>query len=194
MANYYDLDGIITELKKRNAEDRVKLEAWEAVTFQTKKDGKPFARMQQNISGATYEKEPYTLQPCNVRLHVSACGKEHGVGYVADDIRCYALVKYLKEPFRSKTQNYQPKESTFDQTYKFDLEDIKLAVEERKKQLRGYIATREKQIAAAPTALKHFRDAYAKALEALAEDTGKAESATLYNMICDTVISRYQYI
>lgn len=194
MANYYDLDGIITELKKRNAEDRVKLEAWEAVTFQTKKDGKPFARMQQNISGATYEKEPYALQPCNVRLHVSACDKENGVGYVADDIRCYGLVKYLKEPFRSKTQNYQPKESTFDQVYKFDLEDIKLAVEERKKQLRGYIATREKQIAAAPTALKHFRDAYTKALEALAEDTGKAESATLYNMICDTVISRYPYI
>lgn len=46
MASYYNLDGIITELKKRNAEDRAKLEAWEAVTFPTKKDGKPFARMQ----------------------------------------------------------------------------------------------------------------------------------------------------
>lgn len=194
MANYYNLDGIITELEKRNAEDRVKLEAWELVTFHTQKDGKPFARMQQNISGATYEKEPYTLQPCGARLRVSAWCKEYGAGYVADDISCYCLVKYLKEPFRSKTQNYQPKESMLEQAYKFDLEDIKLAVEERKKQLRRYIATREKQIAAAPAALKHFREAYGKALEALAEDTGKAESATLHNMICDTVISRYPYI
>lgn len=192
MANYYNLDGIITELKKRNAEDRAKLAAWEAVTFPTKKDGKPFARMQQNISGATYEKEPYTLQPCGARLRVSAWGD--GVGYVADDIRCYCLVKYLKEPFRSKTQNYQPKESMLEQAYKFDLDDVKLAIEERKTQLRGYIATREKQIAAAPAALEHFREAYGKALEALAEDTGKAESATLHNMICETVVNRYPYI
>ena len=194
MANYYNLDGIITELKKRNAEDRAKLEAWEAVTFPTKKGGKPFARMQQNISGATYGKEPYTLQACGMRLRVSKWSSEHNVGYVADDIRCYCLVKYLKEPFRSKTQNYQPKEPTLEQAYKFDLDDIKLAVEERKTQLRGYIATREKQIAAAPAALKHFREAYGKALEALAEDTGKAESATLHNMICETVVNRYPYI
>lgn len=194
MANYYNLDGIITELKKRNAEDRVKLEAWEAVSFPTKKDGKPFARMQQNISGATYGLENYSLQPGSMRLHVTKWGKEYGVGYVADDIACYCLVKYLKEPFRSKTQNYQPKEPGLEQIYKFDLEDIKLAVEERRKQLRGYIATREKQIAAAPVALKHFREAYGKALEALAAESGKAESATLYSMICNTVINRYPYI
>lgn len=192
MANYYNLDGIITELKKRNAEDRVKLEAWEAVTFPTKKDGKPFARMQQNISGATYGLENYSLQPGNMRLHVTAWGKD--VGYVADDIDCYCPVKYLKEPFRSKTQNFQPKAPMLEQIYKFDLDDIKIAVEERKKQLRGYIATREKQITAAPAALKNFRNAYGKALEALAEDAGKAESATLSNMICDTVISQYPYI
>lgn len=194
MANYYNLDGIITELKKRNAEDRAKLEAWEAVTFPTKKDGTPFARMQQNISGATYGKEPCTLQPCGMRLRVSKWSSEYNVGYVVDDIRCYCLVKYLREPFRSKTQNFQLKDPMLEQAYKFDLEDIKLAVEERKTQLRGYIATREKQIAAAPAALENFREAYGKALEALAEDTGKAESATLHSMIFDTVISRYPYI
>ena len=40
----------------------------------------------------------------------------------------------------------------------------------------------------------YYNEAYGKALEALAEDTGNAESATLRNMICDTVISRYPYI
>lgn len=36
MANLYNLDGIVTELRKRNAQDRAILAAWEAVTFPTK--------------------------------------------------------------------------------------------------------------------------------------------------------------
>lgn len=35
--NYYNLDGIQTQLKKRIAETAARLAAWEAVTFPTKK-------------------------------------------------------------------------------------------------------------------------------------------------------------
>ena len=42
MSNYYNLDGIKTELEKQIEETTAKLEAWENVTFPTKKDGTPF--------------------------------------------------------------------------------------------------------------------------------------------------------
>lgn len=42
MSNYYNLEGIKTELNKRLSYEKSILQAWENVTFPTKKDGTPF--------------------------------------------------------------------------------------------------------------------------------------------------------
>lgn len=42
MANYYNLDGIKTQLNKNLSREKSLLEAWKKVTFPTKKDGTPF--------------------------------------------------------------------------------------------------------------------------------------------------------
>lgn len=57
MANYYNLDGVKKNIEKEIEANEKLLEVWEKVTFPIKKDGKPFATMSKNISGATYRKK-----------------------------------------------------------------------------------------------------------------------------------------
>lgn len=52
--NYYDLDGIQTEIKKQIERTKCLIEKWEKVTYPTKKDGAPFKNMSKNFDGATY--------------------------------------------------------------------------------------------------------------------------------------------
>jgi hypothetical protein len=68
MANFYNLDGIKTALKKEIEEKEAILKAWENVTFPTKKNGEPFVNMSKNINGATYKKADYGLSANNVEL------------------------------------------------------------------------------------------------------------------------------
>lgn len=191
MANYYNLDGIITELKKRNAEDRAKLEAWEKVTFPTKKDGKPFARMAQNISGAKYAAEAYTLQPGEMAVTVSALGAEYGVGCVSDSIHAYTTADRLTDAQKAKPANLLPRVSCLKQIYIFDLDDIKSAVAARCEQLRKRIADREKQLSASAVVFESFRERFGAALAEL--DKLGGSNTELCRMVRDTVIARYPY-
>lgn len=194
MANLYNLDGIVTELKKRNAQDRAILAAWEAVTYPTKKDGKPFARMAQNISGAKYAAEAYTLQPGEMKITVTTWGADYGVGYVSDDLNAYTTADRMTDAQQGKPGNLLPKVPGLKQIYLFDLDDIKAAIAARCDQLREWIATRENQIKQAHAAYSTFYAAYGAALDQLAAMTSKDfGGATLYHAILDTVTARYPH-
>lgn len=43
--NYYDLDGIQTEIKRQIERTKCLIEKWKKVTYPTKKDGTPFKSM-----------------------------------------------------------------------------------------------------------------------------------------------------
>ncbi len=193
MANLYNLDGIVTELKKRNAQDSAILAAWEAVTFPTKKDGKPFARMAQNISGAKYAAEAYTMQPGEMAVTVTTWGAEMGVGYVSDDLRAYTIADRLTDAQKAKPENLLPKVPGLKQIYRFDLDDIKAAIAARCDQLRERIATQENQIEQAAAAYYAFRRDYSAALERLGAMTKGTGNTVLYTAIKDTVIARYPH-
>ena len=112
MSNYYNLDGVKTELKKRIDAASAKLEAWQAVTFPTKKDGAPFASMAKNIDGAKYNKPAHSLRTGEYELTIYAHSNLNG--YISDYIYCYPL-NYVFLRLRSK------KSERFFQSVSFDI-------------------------------------------------------------------------
>lgn len=189
--NYYNLDGILTQLKKDRDLCSAKLEKWNEVTFPTRKDGSPFKLMSKNISGAIYFQEEHAMQPGEYYLRVN--GWCNGSGYFSDTIHAHELVKYLKdEEMLSKTQNFQPKQTYLEQVYTFDLDDIKKAVEQHISQLKTAIVNYDAQIAAAQVAFNDFKHAYSLALQQLEAAAGARSD--LYYYVKDTVQTRYPYI
>lgn len=193
MASCYNLDGIKTKLKNEIEEREAILKAWENVTFPTKKNGEPFAVMSKNINGATYKKADYGLSANNVELKVVANNNHK---WITDSIDCYTLVKYLKDKSKiAKTENYMPKELCLEQVYKFDLEDIKEAVNNRIEYLKGYVESLKKQLEIADKAYAGFRKVYEDAMAVLdnVTETKKDEYSFLKSSILDTIKNRYPY-
>lgn len=193
MASCYNLDGIKTKLKNEIEEREAILKAWENVTFPTKKNGEPFAVMSKNINGATYKKADYGLSANNVELKVVANNNHK---WTTDSIDCYTLVRYLKDKSKiAKTENYMPKELCLEQVYKFDLEDIKEAVNNRIEYLKGYVESLKKQLEIADKAYAGFRKAYEDAMAVLdnVTETKKDEYSFLKSSILDTIKNRYPY-
>lgn len=193
MANCYNLDGIKTSLKIEIEEKEAILKAWENVTFPTKKNGEPFAVMSKNINGATYKKADYGLSANNVELKVVANNNHK---WTTDSIDCYTLVRYLKDKSKiAKTENYMPKELCLEQVYKFDLEDIKEAVNNRIEYLKGYVESLKKQLEIADKAYAGFRKVYEDAMAVLdnVTETKKDEYSFLKSSILDTIKNRYPY-
>lgn len=193
MANFYNLDGIKTALKKEIEEKEAILKAWENVTFPTKKNGEPFVNMSKNINGATYKKADYGLSANNVELKVVANNNHK---WTTDSIDCYTLVRYLKDKSKiAKTENYMPKELCLEQVYKFDLEDIKEAVNNRIEYLKGYVESLKKQLEIADKAYAGFRKVYEDAMAVLdnVTETKKDEYSFLKSSILDTIKNRYPY-
>lgn len=189
----YNLSGILGNLEKEIDREESIVAAWEGVSFPTKKDGKSFAQMGKNISGARYNLESYAMQPGEYELSVTAWSKKQG--YVSDTIKAHSLVKYLKsDAMRAKTQNYMPKQSYFEQVYRYDLDDIKAAVRDRIERGRATVAALKKSMERAEGAYKAFADAYTSALKQLAKDSGKGEESTLYYSILETVEKHQRYI
>lgn len=193
MSNYYNLDGIKTMLTREIRKEETRLAAWKAVTFPTKKDGKPFAILGKNISGARLFTRSYAMQPGENALAITAWGKE--VGYVSDEIDAHCLVKYIKDDaMKAKTQNYQPKLTYLEQVYTYDLDDIKTAIAARIDHLESRINALKKQVDSADDIFTTFRDAYKNAMETLDKMTADDDDKTLYYAIRDTVKDRYPYI
>lgn len=199
MENYYNLDGIKTALAKEIDRKKTLLNAWEKVTFATKKDGRPFQAMQKNIIGAKYNKQNYAMQDGENELTVYAHSEK--CGYIHESINCYVLVKYLQDEERKKkTQNYGHKETFLEQVYIYDLDDIKKAISQRIDQLRASIESLEKQGEILPDVFNKFKDEYQKVMQTLAEETSEANDPTynnsnfIYYAIRETVIQRYKYL
>ena len=193
MANYYNLDGIKTNLKNEIEEREAILKAWENVTFPTKKNGEPFAVMSKNINGATYKKADYGLSINNVELKVVA---NYNYKWTTNSIDCYTLVRYLKDKNKiAKTENYMPKEPCLEQVYKYDLEDIKQAVNNRIEFLKENVEFLKRQLEIADKAYTTFRKAYEDAMVVLdsVTETKKDEYSFLKSSILDTIKNRYPY-
>lgn len=189
---YYNLDAIQTQLKKDIAINQAYIEAWENVTFPTKKDGKPFAILSKNIDGAKLAPVSYAMQPGENELTV--CTFCNAAGYVHDSINCYELVRYLKsEKMIAKTENYQPKSAYLEQVYTFDIDDIKQAVADRIKYLKEYVADLEKQLEKSKKVFDAFRAAYDSAVKTLQAETSEFSHKDLYYAVFDCVKNRYPY-
>lgn len=199
MANYYNLDGIKTELQKELNKTKALLQAWKNVTFPTKKDGTPFANMQKNIDGAKYTSISYAMQPGEYELNVYTFAD--GYGYINDTVYCYELVKYLKDDNKlSKKQNYMEKQSYLEQVYKYDLDDVKQAVTDRINYLHDRILTLKAQQNIVDYCYNEFYKMYDKALKELENNCASAGSVgysnnknDIYYMILDTIKERYPY-
>lgn len=193
MSNYYNLDDIITSMKKDIARYTAFADAWRKVEFPTKKDGKPFASMSKNISGAKYNAVSYAMQAGESELTVYT--QTSATGYIHDTIQVYNLVRYLKDPaIIAKTENYMPKQSYLEQVYRFDIEDIKKAVADRIAYCENYVKELERQITEAQRIFDNFRSAYDAAIRGLEADTADFEHKDLYYAVKDCVLSRYPYI
>lgn len=193
MANCYNLDGIKTSLKNEIEEREAILKAWENVTFPTKKNGEPFAIMSKNINGVTYKVKEYALTSDNVELKVVA---SNNYKWTTDSIDCYTLVKYLRDKNKiEKTENYMPKQPYLEQIYKYDLENIKEAVNNRIKFLKENIESLKRQLEIADKAYTTFRKAYEDAMVVLdsVTETKKDEYSFLKSSILDTIKNRYPY-
>lgn len=197
MNGFYNLDGIKTELAKNLAEAKAKKEAWEKVTFITKKDGKPFSILGKNIVGAKIYAKPYNMQAGENTLKVYSYSN---YTYIDDEIDIYTLVKYLKnEKQIAKTQNYMPKQSCLEQVYAFDIDDIKEAVQERISYFENRIVSLEKQNERVEAVYNNFKKAFSEAIEKLESDCNTNDPAytnnknDLFYAVKDTVIERFPY-
>ena len=91
----YKLNNIIQELKTKKEDLQAILEAWEAVTFPTKKDGAAFAVLSKNINGAHITTESYNIKGVEDDLEVYASrGHKIVYGYFESKISLY----YSLEP------------------------------------------------------------------------------------------------
>ena len=198
MSNLYNLEGIKTELNKGMSRAKTLLQAWENVTFSTKKDGTPFKTMSKNIAGATYRQEEYTLQK-NYSYELKVIEHDSLNGYVNDTIKCYDLIKYMKKDDTrlKKSENIMSKEPMLEQVYKFDLEDIKEAVEKRIQYYKNSIEEYEQEIAKVDKAYNAFKEAYTNAIKELQNVCGCTDDDTtkntLFYAVKDTIVNRYPY-
>lgn len=193
MSSYYDLDDIVTSMRKDIARYTAFADAWRKVEFPTKKDGKPFANMSKNITGAEYSAVSYAMQQGENELTVYT--QSSATGYIHDTIKVYDIVRYLKdESMIAKTENYMPKQTYLEQVYRYDLDDIKKAVSDRIAYFEGYVADLKKQIDAAQRIFDNFRAAYDAAIRGLESDTADFEHKDLMYAVKDCVLSRYPYV
>lgn len=191
MSNYYNLDGIKTELEKRLSYEKSILKAWENVTFPTKKDGTPFKVMSKNFDGAKLYLDNFAWHDYEKKLKVNTFDNLNG--YISEDINCYNQVKYISDKSKlEKVSNIMPKESMLEQVYVYDLDDIKEDIKKTINRHKENIMSLEKQIVQAEKAYNDFVADYKKAIENLIETCG-ANDNSLFYAVRDTVKTRYPY-
>lgn len=169
------------EMESRLNDSKARLEAWENVQIITKKDGTPFANMSKNFTGAKYHMESYG-RAGQYRLTLYYSNSK--TSYNEDWLKCYTTEHYMKadDPRRAKTWNFMPKETCFYQTYSYDLEDIKEALENYRMQLRENVYSYEKQLETLEEKFKGV-DAVLRQLKQellKADDGGKFHTSAYY--------------
>lgn len=190
MSNYYNLDGIKTELEKRLSYEKSILKAWGNVTFPTKKDGTPFKVMSKNFDGAKLYLDNFAWHDYEKKLKVGTFDDLNG--YISEDISCYNQVKYISDKsMLEKIENIMPKEPMLEQVYVYDLDDIKNEIAKTIERHKENIVSLNKQINQAEKTYNDFVEAYRKAIQELEENAGKETS--LFYAVRDTVKTRYPY-
>lgn len=183
MTMLYNFDGVKTELEKTIHREKAFFKAWENVKYPTKKDGTPFVNMSKNFDGATYRKSDYTLQDGENEIVVMFW--DDRLGYIKDTISCYELVKYLKdENKKQKTENYMPKQTYLEQVYKYDVEDVKKAIQDRIEYFKKEIEKNEKDLKQLDKLYYDFQEKYKAAVKELEEN---CNSKTVYYNIKETI-------
>lgn len=196
MENYYNIDGIVTHLKKELDTCEALLEKWKSITFPTKKDGTPFANLQKNIVGARIFTPAYMTLGEN-QIEITAMTKLSG--YQSDIIYAYDHVDALKDECKkAKTQNYQPKQGFMRQVYTYDVEDIKEAIAKRIRDMEARKNSLINQIENAERIYREFECAYEKAVLDLADKCAEINDPTysnsknnLYYAVLGTVVKTY---
>lgn len=196
MSNYYDLNGIKSELKKRIDKNESFLQAWKNVEFCSKKDGKPFKNMQQNIINAKYDRK-YSLNEYKLTVYTSPTSIN---GYMHDSIDCYKTVNQYNENdslFKNKPENI--KNSVYHNTYVYDIDDIKQAVNDHIIQLEKEITELKKQLDNADIIYTMFKTEFTAAMDLLdnickqVSNSDNRYHADIYYMIKDLFFERFPY-
>lgn len=191
MSNYYNLDGIKTELEKRLSYERSILQAWENVTFPTKKDGTPFKVMSKNFENAKLYHDDFAWRDYEKKLIVNTFDKLNG--YISEEIYCYNQVKYISDKSKlEKISNIMPKEPMLEQVYVYDLDDIKEEIQKTIERHKVNIISLQKQINQADETYREFLSAYKNAMDKLKDLCG-CDDNSLYYAVRDTVKERYPY-
>ena len=191
MSNYYNLEGIKTELNKRLSYEKSILKAWENVTFPTKKDGTPFKVMSKNFDGAKLCIDNFAWHEYEKKLEVHVHDELNG--YITEDINCYELIKYISDKSKlEKVTNIMPKEPMLEQVYVFDLDDIKEEIQKTIERHKINIISLQKQINQAEETYKEFLSAYKNAMDKLKDLCG-CDDNSLYYAVRDTIKERYPY-
>lgn len=194
MSSAYNLDGIKTQIKKDLARSKFILDAWKAVSFPTKKDGKPFANFGKNFSGASYRADPYAMQAGENMLRVGGWCDDMNLGYIYSDVPMYELVEYVKdENMLAKKQNYMPKQTCLEQVYKYDLDDAKNAISRKIARLEKRVKELSEQLENADQIFHAYLDAYGTAQKTLSDSVSQWSNKDLYYLVRDTVKERYPY-
>ena len=159
----YIIKTVSKDIEKQLAHDTAILEAWENVTYNTKKDGTPFQNLQKNINGAKVEKWLGSIQPGENVITVYAYTNK--TGYINDQIYAYAMYEDIAadDPRKAKTENLLPKITYLKQVYTYDIDDIKEAIANHIEYMKQTISDKKKQLAAIKKSVTVFAKAYDKA-------------------------------
>ena len=192
MSNYYNLDGVKTYLAKTLDENETLLAAWKAVTFNTKKDGSPFAALAKNFNNARIGRECYDTLEYEKRVYIY--GQSKCNGYVSDSIKLWDNVHYMTDKTKlAKTENILKVGSGFYDQYIFDMQDIRNAIADRIAYLEKYCTELRKSLEKVDTVYHNFKIAYERAMKTLENDTKEFESKTMFYAVRETIKERYPY-
>ena len=169
--NYYNLDGIQTEIKREIERTKCLIETWGKITYLTKKDGTPFKNMNENFNGATYAKKYNNPE-------LSICGWSKFSGYEHDYIFCYET-------------KYDHGANT---TIFYNMEQIKEKINDRIDDLKDNLVSLEKQLEVSNKAYTEFQEVYNNMRNQLKKLSGcenEKHENTLFHAIYGTIVKTW---
>lgn len=157
MANYNEAD-VRSELTRNLNRYKSLKDAWEKVTYPTKKDGSPFKVLSKNFENATLKQWPYAIHTYQLVLNVYTYAKhENGTSEaISDTIYCYSNTEE-----RSLT-----------------LDEIKVLVADRIAYYKTLIKNVESDLKALHELYTSFYDSYKSAIDKL--NAACADKSTYY--------------
>lgn len=142
------------------------LEGWKKVTRNYKKDGKPFANLKQNFTGASIHNAAYSMHSQEKEIGITVVTKMSG--YQSDYISNSALVKYDGEEFKP-TEDRIIKESFLEPYFYLTPDEIETRINKK----IAYYEGRIKELNKALEALNKDLETMTNLLEYMAGEISK---------------------